>query len=295
MSNEKNKTAAAPATTTAVATAPSTAVVRRPTVDEVQAALDVTESTATGKADHEERQYSGPSVPWIGYRSPKAKAKLEELTAAGVEVGQFYLYNMGVVAPKPFYIHLLAAFHFHSLTDDDNNILGVSDILTPELRAKKYSDHIIGVALVRLPGDTPIFTAATFSQRSGMTRTFDDIKTQVGAFQKDKEGREYQAKGPKHQAAFKAAKWPQFAVRARIWGKLMPPSTPGGREFNKGFGALEPTPVADVEALNRYMGLAPESYGGENKKDTAYDAALRSFLADRAEHIQAIDRQKKQG
>lgn len=281
MANDKNNAGA------------STAIQPAKTIDDVVALLKVNERTEVGKEGHEQPDFQ-QAVPWIGYRSNKSKSRVDELNAAGVVENAFYLYGAaGVVAPKPFYIHLVASYHFYSLTDDDNNILEVSPVLNQELRKRKFSDHLYGLALVRLPGATPMFRAATFSQRSAMTRAFDAIRSILASFEKDKEGREWKANGAAHTTAFTLAKWPTFAVRAKIWGKLQPPSQPGGREYNLGLSSIEPTPADDVKALNRYMGFEPESYGGENKKSTEFAAAMRSFGMRRAEVVDLLAKQEK--
>lgn len=278
MSDKKPGAGAPPATTAA----PSTAIQPVRTMDEIVALLKVDERTSDGREDHEAPDFQG-GTPWLGYRSPKSKKRVTELDAAQVVENTFYVFDNGIIKLTPTYVTLLASYHFYSRVDDDNNILGVSAIQTEELKKQGFSDHLIGVVLVRLPGEKALFKAATFSQRKAMTRAFDGIRSAVKGLMADKEAREWKARGLKHQESFAAAKWPQFAVRAKIWGKVEAASKPGGRDFNLGLASVEPTPVEDVKALNRYFGLEPEAYGGECKKNTEFANVLRSFGDRRAE------------
>jgi hypothetical protein len=277
--------------TTALQVATTTEVATKKTLDDVLALLRVSESAGEGREQAEEGANNTPSVPWIGYRTNKSKAKLEELLAAGVADGNFYVYDKGVIYPKPFFIHLIAAFRFFSKVDKNNKIIGLAATNTPARKKEWYSDHILGLALVRMPGETPIFKAATFGLRKAMTRAVDDLRIVVTAFEKDKVGREWAVRGKAHADAIAAAKWPTFAVRARIWSKLEPSKT-GGDDYNIGLSALEPTPVSEVHALNRYMGLEAETYGGEAKKTTDFANALRVFGMRRAEVLQKIQKQE---
>lgn len=269
--------------------ADTTAIQPAKTIEDVMSLLRVGEHSAEGQEGHEKRPAS-TSVGWIGYRSNKSKAKLGELLAANVEENSFYLYDNGVIYPKPFYVHLMAGYHYYSKVDKDNNVVGVSAVLNPELRKQWYSDHYIALMLVRLPGATPMFKAATFGQRKAMVRAVDKLRDVVGGFEKDRQGREWTARGEKHRESFAAAKWPAFAVRARIWGKLEASRTEGADDYNLGLSAIEPTPIEDVRALNRYMGYEPETYGGENKKHGEYTAALAQFLRRRKEVVDQIAR-----
>jgi len=247
--------------------------------DELLGALPAVVHSDQTERDAKPQQPQNNPIPWIGYKSNKSKARLDELKAANVDDGQFYVYDMGVSAPKPFLVHLITAFKCYTQQNDDGEITGVSATLSDDLKAKGYAEHLFGVALVRngAPNEPAIITAATFSQRKAMVRAFDQILGVVDDFQKDPSGRVYAGKSQAWKLAVSATRIPWARARAVIWGKLEV-TADGKGKFNKGFGRVEPTPLADIEAIHRYMGLAPEQYKGENKKETALNAAIRSHL-----------------
>lgn len=272
--------------------ATSTAVAKPQSVEEVVALLKANESSDDGKPQQDGGNSQPPKYPaWVGYRSPKTKSKLDELQAAGVAENAFYLYDNGVIAPKPFYVHLISSYKFYSKVDNENNVLAVSNVINSELKAQKFAEHLLAVVLVRLPGATPYFKAATFSQRSGMTRALNRLREIMGEFEKDKTAREWKVRGTQHAAAFDAAKWPAFAVRAKLWGKVEVSND--GNEYNVGVSQADPTPLDDVAALNRYVGLVPETYAGENKKNTELAAALAWLVKRRGVFVNLLDKATK--
>lgn len=255
-----------------------TTLAKTMTTDELLGALPALVHSDAQERAAKPQQVANNPTPWIGYKSNKSKARIDELKAAGVEDGQFYLYDMGISAPKPFFLHVITAFKCYTQQDDEGQITGVSATLNDALKLKGYAEHLFGVALVRngAANEAAIMTAATFSQRKAMVRAFDQILGVCESFQKEPTGREYAGKSAAWKVAVSATRIPWARARAVVWGKL--DVTNDGAKFNRGYSRVEPTPLADIEAIHRYLGLAAEHYKGECKKETALNAALRSHL-----------------
>lgn len=260
--NSTTKATQAPTSPAKTESAPTTTAVARNPQEEAKALL----ATVTG-ADYygavgtvgegkEEKRF--PTVPYIGFRTPKTVSKLDEILAAGVEKNDAYLYDNEVIKVKPFSFHVLRSALFYT-KEKDQKLLGAS--LTP---ADGFNDKIIGVAVVRIPnGDKIVFKAASFQLSGAMTHAVErllDVLKNRGA-----KADTWAATSQRHRDAVAAEpkdgpSIPGARAYTTVYATTEKPQKAGGYDYQVGHGSMTVSTPKDITAFYEWFNAAK---GGE--------------------------------
>lgn len=190
-------------------------------------------------------------LAYVGFRGAKSRKRVEELDAAGVEESQFYLMDGEIIALDPCDLHILDAYKFWSKVDDEGEAV---DVLLEdggdEAFQEGYRQHVIAAVAIVLGEGT--YVPASLVLRSAQTRALD---TALAFLDPAKGGaaldaKKFAARSAKHKEAAKVV-FPGGRFRTRIRSKIEP--TESGREMNKGYGTVFPTPAEEVNALNAWI------------------------------------------
>jgi hypothetical protein len=193
-----------------------------------------------------ERQYQ--SVPYVGFRGKKSFTRIEELDAAGIGIGEFYLNDVQPLAVRPMELHLLNVGRAYTIQDDDGKVIDARfsyDKEDPD--CDDFREHLFAAVLVyQHPG---IFTAATLSLRGAQCKA---LKLALELL----EGRAHDpAKWSTASAGHKATAHARVAggrFRVGIWNTMEKPQN-GGQLYNLGHGRIVMPTAADTDAFNNYL------------------------------------------
>lgn len=203
-------------------------------------------------ADDGQPKARGPSVPYVGFRTPKTQSNLEALIAAKVQVGDAYLFDQEVLAVKPFGVYLVTSATFYT-NEKNQKLLGVK--LTPdEDYSSPFKEKLIAVVVVRIPiAGKVLFKAAGMQVGGAMVKTLTAIRDMTDRKTGSARSQEtWGSRSPRHADAAAAepagTKYPFARAYANIYATTEEP-TEGEYEYQKGHSHLAISTPDDIRAF----------------------------------------------